>query len=56
MPERQNTKAARHLNAMLAADEKLYERILDTPTFAYHFNELAKLALAAPAPEERDDA
>lgn len=39
--------ATGHLSAMLAADEKLYERILDTPNFAYHFNELVKLAKRA---------
>lgn len=32
------------LAAMLQADPALYERILDTPGFAFHFNALAKLA------------
>lgn len=39
------TKAEEHLRGMLATDIGLYERILDTPVFAYHFNELVKLAM-----------
>ena len=37
-------KAMFHLNSMLSADKKLYEQILDTLGFAYHFNELVKMA------------
>lgn len=33
------------LNKMMDADIKLYEKILDTPKFAFYFNELVKLAL-----------
>lgn len=33
-----------HLAAMLKADGRLYEQCLDTPVFAYHFNQLARLA------------
>lgn len=32
------------LNDMMKADKKLYEQILDTPGFAYAFNELCKKA------------
>jgi hypothetical protein len=35
------------LEGMMDADPTLYEKILDTPGFAYWFNELAKLARAA---------
>jgi hypothetical protein len=35
------------LEGMMDADMALYERVLDTPVFAYWFNELAKLARAA---------
>lgn len=33
-----------HLKAMLEIDKELYERILDTNGFAFHFNEICKLA------------
>jgi len=35
----QNTQAS--LRGMLSSDQALYERILDTPGFAFHFNQLA---------------
>lgn len=37
-------RASELLKKMMSADEDLYERILDTPGFAYSFNELVKLA------------
>ena len=39
------SSASDHLKAMLESDPELYERILDTPGFAFHFNELTKLAI-----------
>jgi len=33
------------LKSMLKCDKNLYEKILDTPNFAHHFNELVKKAL-----------
>lgn len=42
--------AHEHLKQMLKADQELYERILDTPVFAYHFNQLVLLAERAPEP------
>ena len=38
------SKAHQHLAGMANSHESLYERILDTPGFAFHFNELALLA------------
>ena len=32
---------------MMNANMELYEKILDTPVFAFHFNELVKLAQSA---------
>jgi hypothetical protein len=40
-------KALEHLDGMMDANMELYEKILDTPGFAYHFNELVKLAQSA---------
>ena len=37
-------KANKCLDEMMKSDMELYEKILDTPGFAYHFNELLKLA------------
>ncbi len=37
-------RANEYLNGMMKSDMKLYEKILDTPGFAYHFNQLVKLA------------
>ena len=37
-------KANECLSGMMKSDMKLYEKILNTEGFAYHFNELAKLA------------
>ena len=47
------TTAKTHLAAMLNADEALYLRILDTPVFSFHFNELCKLAMRAPTAEAK---
>jgi hypothetical protein len=33
-----------HLEGMMGADGVLYEKILDTPSFSYHFNQLCLLA------------
>lgn len=41
----------RFLDKMLACDGELYERILDTPGFAYWFNQLCLLAKAHGAPK-----
>lgn len=38
-------KVNKHLNSMMKADIKLYEKIMDTAGFAYDFNELVKLAM-----------
>ena len=35
------------VNQMITANKELYERILDTPVFAYWFNELVKKAIEA---------
>lgn len=43
-PTRKAIQATRHLNAMVMTDKKLYEQILSTTGFAYHFNELCLLA------------
>jgi hypothetical protein len=37
-------RVAEILNKMMDSDMELYEKILDTPGFGYHFNELVKLA------------
>jgi hypothetical protein len=37
-------KMMQHLDEMMRIDRELYERILDTPNFAYHFNEICNLA------------
>lgn len=37
-------RALAALGGMLEADSALYERVLDTPGFTFHFNALAKLA------------
>lgn len=37
-------KVAQHLDKMLEIDKELYEKILDTPGFAYHFNQICLLA------------
>ncbi len=37
-------KAQKLLGDMMTADSNLYEKILDTPGFAFAFNELCKLA------------
>jgi hypothetical protein len=42
----------RLLGKMLACNKELYERILDTPGFAYWFNQLCLLAKARGAPED----
>lgn len=38
------TKSEYHLGEMLKINSALYEKILDTPGFAFHFNQLALLA------------
>jgi hypothetical protein len=35
------------LNQMLDSDQSLYERVLSTPGFSYHFNRLCLLAASA---------
>jgi hypothetical protein len=37
-------KVRYHLAQMLKIDEKLYDKITDTPNFAFHFNEICNLA------------
>jgi hypothetical protein len=37
-------KVAKAIDGMMDCDMALYEKILDTPGFAYYFNELVKLA------------
>ncbi len=32
------------LDAMLTCNQELYEKILDTPGFAFHFNNLSRIA------------
>lgn len=34
-----------HLKKMLESDPELYERMLDTTGFSFHFNEIVKLAM-----------
>jgi hypothetical protein len=41
---RKDKKYLTHLDGMMRSDMKLYEQILDTNVFAYHFNELTVLA------------
>ncbi|PYS88995.1 MAG: hypothetical protein DMF64_19005 [Acidobacteria bacterium] len=40
-----------HLAAMMRADLELYERVLDTAGFAYHFNQLLLLARRSNMPK-----
>lgn len=34
-----------HFNRMMSIDKELFDSILDTTGFAYHFNEVCKMAL-----------
>jgi hypothetical protein len=43
-------KALQCLDGMMDANMELYEKILDTPIFAYHFGQLVKLAQSAAQP------
>ena len=47
-------KALEHLDKMISANIELYEKILDTHGFAFHFNELVKLAQSAAQPTAAD--
>jgi hypothetical protein len=44
----------RNLTGMLEADSDLYERILDTSGFAFHFNEMARRALGNTEQAQRE--
>jgi hypothetical protein len=44
-------RAHQHLMKMLATDPELYDRILDTPTFAYHFNQIVNIAVRVDDPK-----
>jgi len=37
-------KVGKHLDEMLKTDMVLFEKIMDTPGFAYHFNQIVRLA------------
>ena len=45
------SKAKAVIDSMMNSDMVLYEKILDTPGFAFHFNELVKIALIEHGPE-----
>ena len=45
------SKAKVAIDGMMNSDMVLYEKILDTPGFAFHFNELVKIALIEHGPE-----
>ena len=48
-------KALEHIDGMMNANMELYEKILDTPGFAFHFNELVKLAQSAARQSAQSD-
>ena len=42
------------LDKMISSDKELYERILETPGFAFYFNELTKNALSTEKPKQEE--
>ena len=49
------SKAKAVIDSMMNSDMVLYEKILDTPGFAFHFNELVKIALIEHGPEVSEE-